>query len=105
MGCEACHGPARDHAQNSSGVKPSPDAARAACGTCHISGEVVDGIEQADNIISTNGDLINYRQEWEEWQASPHNTAGGPDCATCHNPHATTMYGDKANRRQARVSE
>jgi hypothetical protein len=103
VGCEACHGPARDHAQNSSGIKPSPEEARAACAKCHVSGTAVDGIEQADNIISANGDLINYRQEWEEWQASPHNTAGGPDCVDCHNPHATSTYGDKARTDGRRV--
>jgi hypothetical protein len=105
VGCEACHGPSKDHAGNPAGVKPSITAAREACRTCHISGRMNDGIEQADNIISTNGDLINYRQEWEEWQASPHNTADGPDCATCHNPHATTIYGDRAQTDGRRVYE
>jgi len=103
VGCEACHGPSQNHAGSPASIKPSLTEARAACSKCHISGEQVDGIEQADNIISVDGDLINATQEWEEWQASPHNTAGGPDCATCHNPHATTIYGDKAATDGRRV--
>lgn len=103
IGCEACHGPAKSHVSSPPTVKPSLDEARAACGRCHISGEKVDGIEQADNIISVDGDLINSCQEWEEWQASPHNSPGGPACATCHNPHASTRYGDTAATDGRRV--
>lgn len=105
IGCEACHGPAADHVTDSAKVKPSLDMARASCGKCHIRGTAVDGVETADNQIETDGNLIRYRQEWEEWNASPHNTLGGPGCADCHNPHATTIYGDKAKVNGRKVYE
>ncbi|MCX5895679.1 MAG: hypothetical protein NTZ51_07615 [Proteobacteria bacterium] len=102
IGCEACHGPGAEHAANTS-KKPSLDTAKAACSKCHIMGTPVDGVEKADGIIEADGNLITYRQEWEEWNASPHNTAGGPDCSYCHNPHATTIYGDTAKIDGRRV--
>ena len=62
VGCEACHGPAKRPCAEPSGVKPSLDEARAACGRCHISGQKVDGIEQADHIISVG---------WRSYQSLP----------------------------------
>lgn len=97
IGCEACHGPSADHVADIKNIKPSLEIARTACSKCHIRGTPdSDGMETVDNVIATDGNLIKYRQEWEEWNASPHNAEGGPDCADCHNPHATSKYGDRA---------
>lgn len=105
IGCEACHGPSEDHATSPAETKPPLENARAACKLCHITGPQFNGVEEADGVIAADGNLVLQRQEWEEWNASPHNSPGGPDCATCHNPHASTIYDDEAPGDGRRVYE
>lgn len=105
IGCEACHGPSNAHADDSANKakQPDPAVARASCAKCHVSGTVDEnGVMTADNAIETDGNLIKLGQEWEEWLASPHSNPDNltdsryPGCATCHNPHASTIFDDTA---------
>ncbi len=105
IGCEACHGPSSAHANASTDLakRPSLDVARQACSKCHVSGTAENGVVTADNAIETDGNFIKLGQEWEEWNASPHSkpdnatdNATYPGCATCHNPHASTIYDNTA---------
>ena len=91
VGCEACHGPAKVHDSQLS----TQDAALS-CRNCHVSGAVVNGRVVADGVIEADGTMVRPHQEWEEWAASPHNTAGGPTCISCHDPHASTLHDDQA---------
>jgi predicted CXXCH cytochrome family protein len=63
--CETCHGaPTADHPNTSMSVNRSPDL----CISCHINANF--GVEN--------------------WKASKHNQVG-VDCATCHDPHGTSL--------------
>jgi hypothetical protein len=104
IGCEACHGPSKAHANASTDLAKRPDlaVARQACAKCHVSGTIENGVVMADGAIETDGNLVKLGQEWEEWLASPHSrldnatdNATYPGCATCHNPHASTVFGNK----------
>jgi hypothetical protein len=68
-----------------------------------VSGPIENGAVTADGEIETDGNFILQAQEWEEWQASPHNrpdtapdNATYPSCVTCHDQHASTIHDDKA---------
>jgi len=104
IGCESCHGPSRAHANDKDDLLKRPDlaVARQSCAKCHVSGAVQNGIMTADTVIETDGNFVKLGQEWEEWLASPHsnpdniNDPAYPGCATCHNPHASTIFDDAA---------
>lgn len=104
IGCEACHGPSLAHvnAKDDPAQRPDPAVARAACANCHVSGALQNGAVTADGVIETDGNFIALGQEWEEWLASPHSNPDDladpayPGCATCHNPHASTIFDDAA---------
>ncbi len=42
--CEACHGPAAEHAANPAKVKPTVDSSSELCGKCHVSSMAKAGI-------------------------------------------------------------
>jgi len=63
--CEACHGPASsEHPKSPMPVNRSPEL----CSNCHT----------------------DTRFGWNEYQGSTH-YQDGIDCATCHDPHSTTL--------------
>ena len=65
VACEACHGPAQaDHPKTTMPVNRTPDL----CISCHR----------------------NASFGTEEWKASKHSRLG-IDCATCHDPHSTSL--------------
>jgi predicted CXXCH cytochrome family protein len=65
VNCEACHGPAQaDHPKASMPVNRTPDL----CISCHS----------------------NAGYGTQEWKASKHSQLG-IDCATCHDPHSTSL--------------
>jgi len=76
--CEACHGPASDHVNDPSNVKPSKEEN---CGSCHSRGDV--------DQIDAKGGLIKHHEQYEDLLASPHKIF---KCGTCHEPHQSTKY-------------
>ncbi len=76
--CEACHGPAAEHAKNPMSGKPPT---KENCGDCHRRGEVTQ--------IDAKGGLVRHHEQYEDLLASPHKMFG---CTTCHNPHKGTRY-------------
>ena len=83
IGCEACHGPGRDHA-----VLPGPDNIdghpdSAVCGQCHT--------RDAKNRIEVSGGLIRHHEQYDEYLHSPH--AHIMRCSACHDSHKTAKHG------------
>ena len=76
--CEACHGPAADHASNPTSIKPPKSEA---CINCHVRGDVTK--------IDAKGGFTKHHEQNEELLASPHKAL---ECVTCHEPHKGTVY-------------
>ena len=70
IGCEACHGPLRQHAMQPARAKASRPDATKLCATCHET-----------NIA---------RPKWLKQVNTAEHSAGEP-CTTCHQPHAPQM--------------
>jgi hypothetical protein len=83
--CEACHGPGSNHV-------PQPHArgifvglGADSCGRCHA-------LTDDPNVILAADGFIQSYQQWSELRASGGHS--GFQCLTCHDPHASTTYGD-----------
>ncbi|NOX38469.1 MAG: T9SS type A sorting domain-containing protein [Calditrichaeota bacterium] len=88
--CEGCHGPASDHMASATTHPPiQADSLRYhRCGDCHSRGSKT-------NMIPAKGGFIRHHEQYNEMQASKHNTMG-LTCATCHNTHVALRYPDAA---------
>ncbi len=76
--CEACHGPAAEHAKDPESGKPTT---RENCGECHRRSDVTK--------IDAKGGLVKHHEQYEDFLASPHKNFL---CTTCHDPHKGTRY-------------
>lgn len=78
--CEACHGPAGDHAN--SGFPPTvfPTGGKD-CDECHYRDE--------DFRMPWKGGFMRHHQQGEDLSHSPHDF----HCTTCHDPHKSVVYG------------
>mgnify|MGYP001589364048 FL=1 len=83
--CEACHGPASDHAATGDKSKVKVDKSAALCGQCHIRG--------AKEKIPAKGGFIQHHEGFNEHFQSPHKDAVA--CSTCHNPHKRAKFSIK----------
>jgi hypothetical protein len=79
--CEACHGPSSDHLANPSNVAPPGGSA---CSACHY--------RDAEYRMPWTSGFMKHHQQQEDLSHSPHD--GLLSCATCHNPHRSTVYND-----------
>ena len=85
VGCENCHGPGGNHVNSPYLVSMPVERDGALCGDCH-SRTAVTAIEAHDGFIDHN-------QQYAELFSSKKRVM---DCVDCHNPHASTIYGDGA---------
>ncbi|MDP2360267.1 MAG: T9SS type A sorting domain-containing protein [bacterium] len=79
--CEACHGPGSSHISNP-GANPMPGGQE--CAACHY--------RDASFRMPWGGGFMKHHQQSEEMAHSPH--ADAMTCASCHNPHKSTVYND-----------
>lgn len=82
VGCEACHGPGSNHANDPYLARMVVERDSETCGACHTYGSATV-LEAADGFIH------NY-QQYDELFLSKKRVM---DCADCHNPHQTTREG------------
>lgn len=82
--CEACHGPASEHAKTGDKTKVKVNKSSALCGQCHIRGE--------KEKIPAAGGYIQHHEQYNELLASPHKSL---DCVVCHNPHKKSEFSIK----------
>ena len=91
--CEACHGPASNHAADPRGVRLVVDRSSAQCGECHYRG--------APEEVDASGGFIKHHEQYEELFQSKHITL---ECVLCHDPHAGVVQLRKAEVQTTRVS-
>jgi hypothetical protein len=82
IGCESCHGPGSNHANNPYGVALEIDRDAEACGDCHLRG--------AAETIDASGGFIKHHEQYEELFQSKHRAL---DCIDCHDPHKGVIQG------------
>ncbi|MFQ5806143.1 MAG: multiheme c-type cytochrome [Phycisphaerae bacterium] len=120
VGCEACHGAARDHRQNLADVslRPVVDIGADVCGRCHtdahhptvdeweeaahsgINEHVAEGLSEGSRADSCglchSGDSFVAAQvngeeiEADAWEGTPIEELNPITCAVCHDPHRRT---------------
>lgn len=96
VGCEGCHGPAKDHTTDFANIKP-PKEGYETCNNCHARdrGEEYEWNYRVQWRTQTVNDVptgfIRHREQGDMMGASKHATAG-LTCATCHNPHKSVYY-------------
>ncbi|MBN2563196.1 MAG: hypothetical protein JXQ75_19915 [Phycisphaerae bacterium] len=86
--CEACHGPGRNHIENTSARDLYIPNGTTACSGCHVTDpDDTSVIGAADGFVGSNA-------QWPELRAS----GGHSDfsCMTCHDPHTSITY-DREN--------
>jgi hypothetical protein len=96
IGCEGCHGPAKDHTVNFATIKP-PKEGYATCNTCHARDRGdnyewtgrVEWRKQTVNNVATG--FIRHREQGDMMLNSKHEQAG-MTCASCHEPHKSVYY-------------
>jgi hypothetical protein len=81
--CEACHGPSGDHIGNPGSVSPPGGKA---CSECHY--------RDSEFRMPWSGGFMKHHQQSEDLAHSAHMDMGWMNCATCHNPHRSTVYND-----------
>lgn len=81
--CEACHGMGSQHAF-SQNIGMTVDVSSDLCGRCHM--------RNAEHHIAASGGFIQHHEQFDEWTHSPHNSATGPGCVDCHDPHSSVKY-------------
>ncbi len=85
VACERCHGAGGEHALNPADVRMTVNGSSALCGECHS--------RNGGKAISAEAGLILNYSQYDELSSAGH---GNVRCATCHNPHFSTVY-DPAN--------
>lgn len=93
--CEACHGPAAEHAAAPSKDNIVIDKTAKLCGTCHVRGN-------DDNVVIAKGGFIRHHEQYPEFLNSPHKKLS---CTTCHRPHVTRAQGLKVMAGKKEVCE
>lgn len=83
--CEACHGPAGDHAKTGDKTKVNVNKSPELCGQCHVRGN--------PEKIPAAGGYIKHHEQFPEFHASPHKAL---QCVTCHDPHKRAKFSVKA---------
>ncbi len=107
VGCESCHGPGANHAEDPENVKPYAEVDDQVCGSCHSRGVSQDGYHfpatyrpgdmLADHFIPTtsdddlwpDGSAKRNHQQYMDWQLG--NSMGASQkvkCVSCHGPHS-----------------
>ncbi|MDX2472302.1 MAG: multiheme c-type cytochrome [Candidatus Krumholzibacteria bacterium] len=89
--CEQCHGEGDAHVSDPLNVDMEVDDTSFSCGKCHSRGGD-NGITPGETIIEASGGFIKHHEQYDEWYNSPHNSAFGPGCNDCHNPHASVKF-------------
>jgi len=87
VGCERCHGPGSSHVNAPYQVALSVLRDGEACGECHSRTEATT--------IEAHDGFIDHNQQYSELFSSRKRVM---TCVDCHNPHASTLYGDGADR-------
>jgi predicted CXXCH cytochrome family protein len=85
IGCEACHGPGKNHASSGDKTKIVSTKAADVCGKCHT-GPTPAIIDPTKTVPETGP---NHRMIYNMWAASGHNKANVV-CVSCHDPHNST---------------
>ncbi len=85
VGCEACHGPAMNHAYNPNGEKPPYDPT-ITCGNCHW--------HDNPTVVEAGSGLILHMQQSEELNTTAKSFM---KCTICHNPHASAHFDSLAS--------
>lgn len=96
VGCEGCHGPAKNHTTDFVNVKP-PKEGYESCNNCHARDrgdsyewdKRTEWRKQTVNGIATG--FIRHREQGDMMLNSKHEGAG-MTCATCHEPHKSVYY-------------
>ncbi len=83
--CEACHGPGSRHSADPMGVFMPVDRASQMCGDCHSR-------ENPAIIDALNG----FEEQYVHYDGLFNSKHFALSCVTCHDPHASTLYGDEA---------
>jgi len=82
--CEACHGPASDHAATGDKSKIKVDRSAKLCGQCHVRGN--------PEKVPAAGGFIKHHETYPELLAGAKKNF---DCVTCHNPHKRAKFSIK----------
>ncbi len=85
--CEECHGMGSQHVY-SRDYEMTVDSSPELCGRCHM--------RNSDHSIAASSGFIKHHEQYDEWLHSPHNVSYGPDCNTCHDPHASVIFDGEA---------
>jgi hypothetical protein len=84
VGCESCHGPGSNHANDPYLVSMTVNRDAAACRNCHLQGD-------AATVEPHEGFLPNHDQYADLFIGKK----TVMDCVDCHNPHVTTKYAER----------
>ena len=95
IGCENCHGMGNQHAFEPTSYSMEINDTSEFCGKCHTRGGD-NGVTPAPEIIEASGGFIKHHEQYDEWYNSPHNVSYGPQCNTCHDPHASVKFDEGA---------
>jgi len=85
--CEACHGPASDHASTGDKAKIKVDKSNTLCGQCHIRG--------SKDKNPSKGGFVGHHQTYNDVTVSDVKAKSTMDCVTCHNPHKRGKFSIK----------
>lgn len=83
--CEQCHGMGNIHAVTEDKADISVDNSALFCGGCHY--------RNSDHTIAASGGFIKHHEQYDEMISGKHKDL---TCVTCHDPHASVVYDDKA---------
>ncbi len=85
IGCEACHGPGKDHTQTPSTTNISKNSSAKACGKCHQRGGI-------NSLPLAKGGFIRHHEQVNELLAGGHRNLS---CMDCHDPHKRAILTNK----------